>query len=239
MKLSYLVTCHNETTTLLNLLERVFPILGDDELVVLIDEGAVDNQPTKDLLSGFAGRIASYNIIEKKNVKILQHPLNNDYGGHKDWGAKKCSGDYIFQIDGDELPSEFLLGENLHTILESNKDIELIFVPRLNDFKGVTAAHAQQWHWKLTTSKLDGVAEGRPIVNWCDYQGRIFKNEPARIRWDRRLHEKLVGHTSYSFLPAEEDFALYHDKTIEKQVETNLRYNQLFSQQENQGHQVI
>jgi len=33
--------------------------------------------------------------------------------------------------------------------------------------------------------------------------------------------------------------ALYHNKTIEKQIETNLRYNKAFTQAENQGHNVF
>lgn len=73
-----------------------------------------------------------------------------------------------------------------------------------------------------------------PIVNFPDYQSRIFKNLPY-IRWEKRLHERVVGAKSYAFLPKEEDFALYHNKTIEKQIETNLRYNKLFTEKENLG----
>ena len=77
-----------------------------------------------------------------------------------------------------------------------------------------------------------------PLINWCDYQSRIYKNVPDRIKWDRKLHEKIVGHDKYSFLPAEEEYALYHDKTIEKQIQTNLRYNKVFSVEDNMGHKV-
>ena len=50
-----------------------------------------------------------------------------------------------------------------------------------------------------------------------------------RIRWDRKLHEKIIGHTQYAFFPPNEDLSLYHDKTIETQIKTNLRYNEQFT----------
>lgn len=166
---------------------------------------------------------------------LHQHRLDNNYGAHKNYGNTLCKGGWIFQIDGDELPTPTLLG-NLSDIIESNPEVELIYVPRVNDFRGVNEEKARPWGWRLSPSPS---CNGRLVVNWPDYQSRIYKNEPARIRWDRRLHEKIEGHKQYSFLPAEEDLALYHDKTIEKQLETNLRYNKEFSVADNQGHKVI
>ena len=77
------------------------------------------------------------------------------------------------------------------------------------------------------------------LVNAPDFQGRIFKNDPDRIKWDRKLHEKIIGHNQYSFPTPEEDYAIYHDKTIEKQLETNFRYNKVFTVEDNMGHKVI
>lgn len=78
-----------------------------------------------------------------------------------------------------------------------------------------------------------------PLINAPDYQFRIFKRDFPRISFLRRLHEKIEGYNSYVRLPAEEDYALYHDKTIEKQIETNIKYNEAFTQEENQGHNVF
>ena len=231
MKLSYLISCHNETDTLFHLVSLLCETIekSEDEVVILDDFS--DPSKTQDFIQDLC---AFHNTKYGGRVKKIQHHLDNDYGAHKDWGGRQCTGDYIFQIDGDELPSEYIIGENLHTIIESNLNVELIFVPRINDFKGVQQHHAAQWGWRLSESP----SLHRPIVNWPDYQGRIYKNKPGVIKWDRRLHEKIEGHKEYSFLPAEEEYALLHDKTIEKQIETNLKYNQKFSQQENQGHQV-
>jgi hypothetical protein len=73
-----------------------------------------------------------------------------------------------------------------------------------------------------------------PIVNFPDYQTRICKNLPT-ITWKERLHERLSGHKTFAYLPKEESFALYHHKTIEKQIQTNLNYNKNFTDKENRG----
>lgn len=224
MKLSYLVTVHNETDTLVKLLERlVNNRLEGDEIVILNDNS--DNKKTEEIL---------LSVAEVKNVFIHKHALNNDYGAHKNYGNERCTGDWVFQIDADELPSETLVF-NIRDIIGANVNVEMIYVPRINDYKGVTPEHAKQWGWRLTPSPS---CNNRPLVNWPDYQSRIYKRVPERIKWDRKLHEKIVGHEEYAFLPADEDLALYHDKTIEKQLETNLRYNKDFSKEDNLGHKV-
>jgi glycosyltransferase involved in cell wall biosynthesis len=152
MKISYLITCCNETTSLKNLLNRVFTSIDsdnvyDDELIVLQDTNV--NKETEMVLDKFR---TPYTYYECPWLQFYSHALNNDYGGHKNFGIEKCTGDFIFQLDGDELPPETLLGENLHALLENNPSIEAYAVPRINDFIGVTDAHAKQWGWKLTPS---------------------------------------------------------------------------------------
>lgn len=235
MKVSYLITCSTETDSLAALIERVGSTIknSNDELIIIEDSLSL-GETTKKILTTFAVALCR-EIVETKTCKILEHPLDNNYGAHKNFGIEHCSGDFIFQLDGDELPPETLLGENLHALLESNPTIEAYAVPRINDFRGVTEAHAKQWGWRLTNSP----SLNRPVVNFPDYQFRIFKRDYPRISFTRRLHEKIEGYASYVCLPADEDYALYHDKTIEKQVETNLKYNKLFTQAENQGHGVF
>lgn len=240
--------------TLERLLNRLFQYKqNNDEVIVLLDSHAL-NPSTRQIVEkyisekdkNFVIQIETsdpHKHIEKEFNKhkmmfgdrVFCNNLNNDYGSHKNYGNSRCMGDFICQIDGDELPSVVLM-ENVKSIIESNPDVELIFVPRINDFRGVTVEHAKQWGWRLTPSPQ---CENRLVVNWPDYQGRIYKRDTARIKWDRKLHEKIVGHKQYSFLPAEEEWALYHDKTIETQIKTNLRYNRVFTEADNKGHTII
>jgi glycosyltransferase involved in cell wall biosynthesis len=212
------------------LLEVVISAKGDDQVLILSDsktnDGTDINPETFAIIEAYKGT---------PRVDWILHSLDKNYGAHKNFGIERCYGDFIFQIDGDELPPEALLGENLHALLESNPTIEAYAVPRINDFRGVTDAHAKQWGWRLTTSPT----YNRPVVNWPDYQWRIFKRDYPRISFTRRLHEKIEGYGANTVLPSDEEYALYHDKTIETQVKTNLRYNQLFTQEENKGHSVF
>jgi len=231
MKISYLITCCNEKDTLKRLLEVIGTLVknSDDEVVVVIDSDVKDNMETTQLLADFAGQMP-YEIVEKKTCKIIMHGLNNDYGSHKNFGVEKCSGDWIIQLDGDEMPPTSLTGENLHTLIESNPTVEAYAVPRINDFRGVTEEHAKPWGWRLTIS----TTLNRPIVNFPDYQLRLFKNIPA-IRFKKRLHERIDGFKTFATLPADEEYAIYHDKTIEAQISTNIRYNKEFTKNENLG----
>lgn len=221
--ISYLVTVHNETKTLKNLLDRLdLHIDKENDEIVILDDFS-DNEETKKVLSEASRR---------DYVRLYQHALERNYGGHKNYGSELCKKQWIFQLDGDENPSVTLL-LNVKAIIDENPDVETYLVPRINDFRGVSHEHAKQWGWRLTPSPS---CKNRLIVNWPDYQGRIYKNDPKRIKWDRRLHEKLEGYVKFAPLPEDEDLALYHDKTIETQIKTNIRYNEWFTDEENRGH---
>ena len=207
MKISYAITVCNElkeVTLLLNFL--LDNRRENDEIVVLFDKG----NGTPDV----------WNILQKfKNEPrfiIEAATFKNHFADWKNKLTSFCSGDYIFQIDADEVPNRLLL-KNLHKIIESNPNNEVYLVPRVNTVKGLTREHQAKWHWIV---RDDG------WVNWPDYQWRIWKNIP-NIKWKNKVHEVLEGHKTYSKLPAMEDLSLYHHKTIERQEKQNKFYEGL------------
>lgn len=229
VNISYLITVHNEGQPLVNLLDKLDThIRGTADEIIILDDNSTDKL-TVDAIA----KIKSSHPPEY--VKVYNHALNNDYGSHKNYGNTLCKNEWIFQIDGDECPEDDLL-LNIKDIIQENPTIELFYVSRINDFIGVTYEHAEKWGWRLTRCPQ---YNNRLIINWPDYQGRIYKNVPSRIRWDRRLHEKIEGYTTYTALPADSNLALYHNKTIERQIKTNERYNQQFTLDENKGHIVF
>jgi glycosyltransferase involved in cell wall biosynthesis len=217
--ISYLVTTKNTGFELQFLLERLYKYGQNNECIILDDHS--DDPVTLQVLN---------NVSNNSFFKVHKHKLDRNYSEHKNYGKSQCQGEYIFQIDDDELPSEILL-ESLKELIELNSTVELFWIPRINDFKGVNPQNAAQWGWKLTPY------EDRLIVNWPDPQGRLFKNTP-HIEWKRRLHEKVEGSKTHVHLPYEYEFALLHNKTIEKQVETNIKYNKMFTEEENKGFKV-
>jgi len=214
MFLSYLVTCHNETSSLEKLLSKLVQNKKDNHEIVLLDDYS-DNPET-------LGIIQKY----KEKTSFHQHRLDRNYGAHKNYGIEQCKGNWIFQLDGDEYPTDLLL-ENIDAVLESNADNEVLWLPRLNYFAGVTDLDVKTWGWNYQ----DG------MINFPDYQSRIYKNL-SHIRYERRLHEKVEGFKTYTFVPPQKDYAIVHEKTIEKQRQTNLNYNKMFTDEENRGYNV-
>ena len=125
-----------------------------------------------------------------------------------------CFGDFIFQIDADETVDPFLL-ENLHEILESNAEVEVYLVPRVNIVDGITQQHLEKWSWRINEYGY---------VNWPDYQWRLYKNA-KHIKWENRVHERLVGFNTLANLPSKPEYALNHPKTIERQEKQNALYD--------------
>ena len=219
VSISYLVTCKNTGFPLQFLLERLYKYSEGNECIILDDYS--DESVTLQVLN---------NASDNSFFKVHKHKLDNSYSEHKNYGKNLCKNSYIFQIDDDELPSETLL-ESLKEIIELNPNVDLFWIPRINDFKGVNHQNSAQWGWRLTPY------EDRFIVNFPDPQGRLFRNVDY-MRWERRLHEKVEGAKTYVHLPHEYELSLHHNKTIEKQIETNIRYNERFTQEENKGFKV-
>ena len=146
--------------------------------------------------------------------RLFQFELNKHFAAYKNNLNKNCSGDWIFQIDADEIPNEYLI-EALPFILEANEDTEAFWVPRVNTVAGITDEHVAKWGWKLNEDSW---------VNFPDWQMRIYQNK-EEIYWIKPVHEQLKGYTKFANLPAEEKFALYHPKNIGKQEKQNAFYN--------------
>jgi hypothetical protein len=112
------------------------------------------------------------------------------------------------------MPSEYLV-ENLQFFLESNKEVDLFFVPRINTVEGLTPDHIKKWRWNLNE---------KGWVNFPDYQTRIYRRT-SDIEWQGNVHERIVGYNTLSVLPQEEEYCLYHHKQIERQEKQNALYD--------------
>ena len=215
MKISYAVTVCNEFIEIQRLitflLEHKRP---QDEIVVQMDLSLDDLKDCPAIKREVFGYIMKHN--EQGNIRVIFCPLNNDFAAFKNHLTSQCEGDYIFQIDADEIPCTPIM-ESLPDILQANNGVDLIWVPRVNTVDGLTQEHVTKWGWNVNS-------EG--WVNWPDWQGRIYKNHPS-IQWENRVHEKLTGIKTFATLPMEEDYSLYHPKTIDRQEQQNNFYDTL------------
>lgn len=215
MKISYAITVCNEFIEIQRLITFLLQHKRpQDEIVVQMDL-TLDDMKTHPVDKR---QVHSYLMKHNAqgNIRVAFCPLNNDFAAFKNNLTQHCTGDYIFQIDADEIPCTPIL-ESLPDILQGNPDVDVYLVPRVNTVEGMNQDHMQQWGWNVN-------AEG--WVNWPDYQWRIYRND-GTVTWKNRVHEVLQGFKKYATLPMEEDYSLYHPKTIEKQIKQNNYYNTL------------
>ena len=208
MKISYAITVCNEHKEIEKLLTFLFEHKRkEDQVVVQMDMNA-----TKEVI----------NICEKfenrphNEYHLIQFALNKNFAAYKNNLNKSCDGTWIFQIDADEIPNEYLI-EALPFILEANEDTEAFWVPRVNTVAGITENHIAKWGWRV---------DDQGWVNFPDWQMRIYKNK-EEIYWVKPVHEQLKGYTKFSNLPSEEKFALYHPKDIGRQEKQNRLYDDI------------
>jgi len=214
MKVSFAVTTHNEGECIERLLsqleEHIEECEFEDEIVILDDFS--DDSDTVSILESYSNL---------PYVQLHRRALERDFGAHKSYLNTLCSGDYIFQIDADELLEPRLL-ENLHSILEANPTVDLFFIPRINTVDGLTDDHIRAWGWQVTDNGW---------VMWPDYQTRLYRND-SEIMWLGRVHERIQGFDTFAQLPAEEAFCILHHKHIEKQEEQNAFYSEIMRERE-------
>ena len=203
MKISYSMLTHNEDESLLRLIDFIVEHKDEEDEIVILDDYS-DNEKTKEILD---------TTCSIHNIVFEQRHLLKDYAGQKNFLKNMCTGDYIFNLDADELPHKSLM-HNIKTILESNPTIDLYWVPRVNTVDGITQEHINKWGWNVNE---------KGWVNFPDYQGRIWRNRP-NILWKNKVHEVLTGYQEHTYLPAEEQFSFYHPKTIDRQEKQNKFY---------------
>ena len=203
MKISYAIPVCNEHVELEELLSFLLNHIDEnDEIVVQCDQGNTTDKV--------------YQVLQHPRFKVIEFPLNGHFSNFKNNLKEHCTGDWIFQIDADELPHESLI-VNLKSLLEVNPTTELFLVPRVNTVKGITQEHINKWRWNVNE---------KGWVNWPDYQTRIIQNTP-KISWTSKVHEVITGFSTQGALPAEEEWSLYHHKHIDKQEEQNDFYDTL------------
>tara|TARA_R110001606_G_scaffold60735_1_gene142771 strand:- start:279 stop:893 length:615 start_codon:yes stop_codon:yes gene_type:complete len=204
MKLSFAIPVCNEIAEIQRLLSfLVENKRSQDEIIVLYDSnnGSIE-------VGKYLGKV--------NGINWFPYPFDGHFANMKNKLTEMCTGDYIYQIDADEMIS--VEGLTLvPQIIENNSTVEVYRVPRINTVEGLTQEHTQKWGWNVND---------KGHVNFPDLQMRIYKNNPT-IKWKNKVHEVLEGYNRYSELPHNEELCLIHEKTIERQEKQNNYYNTL------------
>lgn len=141
MKISYAITVCNEFYEIQRLVHFLLRTKRpQDNIVILFDEANGDPE------------VESF---------LRSHSINGEFNWHKgkferhfaDWKNKLtslCNGDYIFQIDADEVPNENLIAV-LPDVLAENEEIDVFLIPRVNTVDSIGLSHVKKWNWKIST----------------------------------------------------------------------------------------
>ena len=173
MKISYAIPVCNEHIELEKLLSFLIKYIDEnDEIVVQCDKGNTTPEVYK-VLDSFKAPVGL-----KDPLNVIEFPLKGHFSNFKNNLKEHCTGDWIFQIDADELPHESLI-KNIKELLKLNTTTEMLLVPRVNTVEGLTQEHINKWRWNVNE---------KGWVNWPDYQTRIIQNSP-KIKWQNKVHE--------------------------------------------------
>ena len=127
-------------------------------------------------------------------------------------------------MDADEIISKYLI-ESLPLILNAN-DIELFYLPRINIVNGITQDHIKKWNWRLTTHTYTK----EQVINYPDYQGRLYKNISSKIMWKGKVHERIIGAETFTYFPDHEEYCIRHVKDINRQESQNNLYSEIHNE---------
>lgn len=250
VRITYAITVCNEHDELKLLLYKLKSYVRDEDQILIQPDAS---NMTDDVLNVIKQFI---NDIEGTQFTFSYCPikLDGDFGAFKNAISEAAVGDWIFQIDADEYPSEKLLSV-LPDILNDASDTDVILVPRINTVSGITQTHIDMWNWNvssmhiaplLVTSDIRHIGtHGLAFLNShnlvADYSddGVIRYYMPVinfpdyqwrlyrnipTIHWKNKVHEVLTGFSSYSYLPAEYNWCLMHHKDIDRQTRQNSFY---------------
>ena len=203
MKISYAILTHNEEEYIGKLLNFLVNSKRPQDEIIIVDDHS-DGPLTKKYLENY-----------KPHIKLYYRTFDGDHT-QKNYLNSLCTGDYILQLDADELVNKEFI-DVLPDLLEGNSEVDLFIMPRINTVEGLTPEWSTKWGWNVNE---------KGWVNFPDYQMRLYRNCDW-IKWNGLLHSKIEGHETYLHLPSEELFCILHPKQLDRQIAQNSLYDKI------------
>ena len=146
MTLSIAILAHNEAA---NLRRTLSSVAWADELV-LVDSGSTDDTVA---------------IAREFGVKVFHEPWKG-YGPQMNSAIDKCTSEWVFSLDADEVMTPELQAE-IAALISGTPKFDAYWVPRRNQIFGRWMRHGAQYP---------------------DYKLRLFRQGTARLREDTEPH---------------------------------------------------
>jgi len=205
MKISYAIPVKDEFIEIQRLLTFLLENKDkEDEIVVLWDSKNGDRQ-----VETYLRKMN----VEKSLFRWYPYEFDGHFANMKNHLTSLCEGDWIVQLDADEMVTKLFL-EYVKKSIELNPEMHLFLIPRINTVEGLTQEHIQKWRWNVNENGW---------VNFPDYQQRVYKNDGV-VKWQNKVHEKITGHSFFGMFPNIPEICIHHHKDIARQERQNNYY---------------
>lgn len=187
-KISVVLAVYNEENNLFNCLNSVKQLAWE---IVIVDGGSTDK---------------TLDIVEKFGARIIKttNPIN--FHTNKNKAIDAASGDWILQLDADEVATEGLVKE-IRKVVDSKSDINGYWIPRKNFFLGRFLTKGGQYP---------------------DYTLRLYKRGKGRLL-GKDVHEQAIVEGKVGYL---KDGLLHlRDKNFSEYMRRFNRYTDLLAVQ--------
>lgn len=208
MKLSYAIPVKDEFIEIQRLLTYLLENKSEeDEIVVLFDSKNGDPE-----IETYLRKMN----IEKSLFRWYSYEFDGHFANMKNHLTSLCEGDWIVQLDADEMITETFMFYVRESI-KLNPEMHLFLIPRINTVEGLTQEHINKWGWRVDENGW---------INFPDFQQRVYIND-GTVKWKNRVHEQITGHSYFGAFPNLPEICIHHHKDIERQERQNAYYETL------------
>lgn len=200
VKISYAICVCNEDREVKSLINFLLKVKDEEDEVNVLLDSKNGTKEVRDILESYGDKIV-----------VNEREFDGKFSDHRNYHTTKCTGDYIFAIDADEMPQEALI-VNIKSF-----EGDIMYIPRINICPGYTAEWLDKHKFQLNEMGW---------INYPDYQGRYYKND-GKIKWENDLHERLAGGENVARVDAKPLVSLLHIKTVERQDKQGEYYDSL------------
>lgn len=186
--ISVVLAVYNEEENLGNCLESVKDLTWE---IVIVDGGSTDK---------------TVEVAKKFGAKIIQTTNPPNFHINKNKAIDAASGDWILQLDADEVATEELKDE-ITSVVSKNSDINGYWIPRRNFFLGKFLEKGGQYP---------------------DYTLRLYKRGKGRLP-AKDVHEQAVVEGKVGYL--KNDLLHLRDKNFSEYLSRFNKYTDLIAQQ--------
>ena len=208
MKLSYAIPVKDELNEIRKLIDFLIKNKdNEDEIIVLYDSKNGSNGVEEFLRA---------KSVNSSDFVWHSYEFDGHFANMKNHLTSLCSGDWIVQLDADEMIGDQFIPWVKGSI-KANPEVHAFYVPRINTVEGLTDEHIQKWGWKVNE---------KGWVNFPDLQQRIYVNNGV-VKWKNKVHEVLEGNDFFGIFPNHEEICILHHKDIKRQERQNNYYDSL------------